>query len=389
MKTTKFFLMAALALTFAACSNDDNDIQSPAEQTAKAEGIPFTATISVANSAATRALEDKGTTIEATWVNDEEVALIYDVSGTPTRTDAKVTKQADGTATISATLETGATNGSNVTIIYPASAADGTTGNVKSDLLLAQNGELKGPGSIEEKYDVRKGTGKLSINGGNATVNNGTAGTNVSLTNQFAIFKFDVKNADASAPINVKPLTITIGAQDYVITPSSAKSTLYAALPAVSGKTVYFSATGSDNKTYIYSKDNVTFAATKYYQSTLKMKKGVIWTDSDLSSGSGYSSFTKDGITMNVGHCNFTYKEFMMYGTFTSTVGNFTKIEVTAGMIENMGDGWTVTGSFGNQKATWTGTASSNVSFGSHDPSAPTCHIEGAGEPVTMVFTLE
>jgi len=73
-------------------------------------------------------------------------------------------------------------------------------------------------------------------------------------------------------------------------------------------------------------------------------------------------------------------------GTFTSTVGNFTKIEVTAKAVDNMGDGWTVTGSFGNMKATWTGTASSTVNFGNGDSE---CVIIGEDVPVTMVFTLE
>ena len=139
MKTTKFFLMAALALTFAACSNDDNDIQTSAQQPQKAEGIPFTATISIGESASTRALTENGTTIEATWADDEEVALIYDAGGTSTKTEASVKKQTDGTATISATLASGATDGSDVTIIYPATAADGTTGNVKADVLAAQD----------------------------------------------------------------------------------------------------------------------------------------------------------------------------------------------------------------------------------------------------------
>ena len=77
---------------------------------------------------------------------------------------------------------------------------------------------------------------------------------------QFAIFKFTVKNANASATIDVKPLIITIGTQDYTITPASATSTLYAALPAVSGQTVSFYAAGSDSKTYTCSKDGVTSA---------------------------------------------------------------------------------------------------------------------------------
>lgn len=37
MKTTKFFFMAALTLAFAACSNDDNEFQAPAQT----GGIPF------------------------------------------------------------------------------------------------------------------------------------------------------------------------------------------------------------------------------------------------------------------------------------------------------------------------------------------------------------
>ena len=55
MKTTKFFLMAALALTFAACSNDDNDAAQPA----KAEGITITATLAPkSDGAATRAVAE-------------------------------------------------------------------------------------------------------------------------------------------------------------------------------------------------------------------------------------------------------------------------------------------------------------------------------------------
>ena len=270
----KIFMMAALALTIVACSTDDTDIQTPTEQPteqpSKAEGIPFTATISIGESATTRALSENGTKIETSWADGEKVALIYKVGETSYNTEATVTKQTDNTATISATLQTGATNGSEVVIIYPSTAADGTTGNVKSDLLYAQNGLLTGTNSISEKYDVRKGTGNLSIGGGKATVNNGTPGTTVALTNQFAIFKFTTKNYDASATINVSPLTITIGTQDYVITPASATSELYVALPAVSSQTVSFSGTVG-SMPYLCSKTGISFDAGKFYQSTLKM----------------------------------------------------------------------------------------------------------------------
>lgn len=54
MKTIKYFCLSALALTLAACSNDDNEVtQQPAEQV---QGIPFTATISIGQSGTAHSL---------------------------------------------------------------------------------------------------------------------------------------------------------------------------------------------------------------------------------------------------------------------------------------------------------------------------------------------
>lgn len=271
MQTTKIFLMAALALMTAACSNDDTNILTPAEQPAKAEGIPFTATISMGESASTRALTEdtENKKIVATWATGEKVALIYDVSGTHTKTDAEVTKQADGTATISATLASGATNGSDVTIIYPATAADGTTGNVLANLLAAQDGTLA---TIATNYEVRKGTGKLSINAGGATVNNGTAGTTVTLTNLNAIFKFTLQDLSAAAK-NATEFKVSDNSGNVIttVTLGSASGVLYVALPVMATGTYWFNAT-IDSKPYIAKA--TTAAATvagKYYQTTVKM----------------------------------------------------------------------------------------------------------------------
>ena len=255
MKTTKLFFMAALALMTAACSNDDNDI---AQQPAKAEGIPFTATISIGgDKASNRALSESGSTLVATWAVNDEVALIH--NGVIDK--VTVASVSGGVATISGTI-TSDTDGASVTVIYPYDAADGTTGNVKAGLLAAQDGTLA---TIAANYDVRKGTGTLKVSG-TASLNG-----NVTLTNQNAIFKFTTKNSGGTATIDVNSLTVTIGSDNYVITPASATSELYVALPAVSSQTVSFSATGSDSKTYTCSKASVTFAAGKYYQSTLKM----------------------------------------------------------------------------------------------------------------------
>ena len=269
----KILTIAALALMLSACSNEDNDIQTPVEQPAKSEseGIPFTATISIGESAMTRALTEDATNnqIVPTWATGEKVALIYTVGSTPTKTDAEVTKQADGTATISATLASGATNGSDVTIIYPSTAADGTTGNVKANLLAAQDGTLA---TIATNYDVRKGTGKLSINDEKATVNNGTAGTTVSLTNLNAIFKFTLQDlSDAAKSATEFKVSDNSGNVITTVTSGSASGELYVALPVMAAGTYWFNAT-IDSKPYIAKA--TTAAATvagKYYQTTVKM----------------------------------------------------------------------------------------------------------------------
>ena len=61
--------------------------------------------------------------------------------------------------------------------ITPSDAADGTTGNVKSDWLSSQVGTLTGTGgtSIAEKYDVRKGMNNISPRVIQAWLDNGLA----------------------------------------------------------------------------------------------------------------------------------------------------------------------------------------------------------------------
>ena len=97
----------------------------------------------------------------------------------------------------------------------------------------------------------------------------------------------------------------------------------------------------------------------------------VTWNNNDIT-GSG-SSFTKDGVTITVDYIDFGDKNFRGGGTFTTTLGNFTKIEVTAARCNLSGTGWI--------RSTWTGNASS-VSFSGD--------IKGMGLGNTkFVFTIE
>ena len=344
MKTKKLYSIAALALMIAILSF-------------------------VSINSAYAATSEGNVGIVADWAKNEHIAILYKVSGTKKVADAEITA-VDGTtgaATITFTVEDGTPDNTPCTLVYPYSAAKDDYSGVKdaATLLAAQDGTLSA------NLDVRVGAGTIRTSTHSLTVTTKPKA-------QFAIFKFTTKNSDGSATINVTSLTVTIGAQDYVITPASATSTLYVALPAVSDQAVRFSATGSDSKTYTCSKASVTFAAGKYYQSMLKMAPPitVTWNNDDIT-GSG-NSFTKDGVTITAGSIDFDEKNFEENGTFTTKLGNFTKIEVVAtnGFLDALGNGW----SGNDEKRTWTGNASSVSFIGD---------LYGDGNSIKFVFTIE
>lgn len=255
----KVFGIAALLLAFVACNKVETEI-TPVEQPSDSKGITITATLAP-KTADTKAVADNGDNkITVTWAENEHIAILYDKDGAQVA-DATITAvDGSGAATITFTVEAGTPDNTACTLVYPYSAAKDDKSGVKdaATLLSAQDGTLNA------NLDVRVGAG---------TIRTTTPGLTVTTqpVAQFAIFKFTVKNADASATIDVKPLTITIGAQNYVITPASATSELFVALPAITSQAVTFTATGSDSNNYIASKPSVTFTAGNYYQSVIKM----------------------------------------------------------------------------------------------------------------------
>jgi hypothetical protein len=98
-------------------------------------------------------------------------------------------------------------------------------------------------------------------------------------------------------------------------------------------------------------------AAQGYKFRKVEAKKGkpvaetitVVWVSSDLT-GSG-NTFTKDGVTITAGNIDYSQKNFENGGTFTTTLGNFTKIEIHATWPQPSGEGWS--------GSNWTGNASS------------------------------
>ena len=136
--------------------------------------------------------------------------------------------------------------------------------------------------------------------------------------------------------------------------------------PAKKGETVTVTYTGSKKVLGVKAEKKAKAPATIT----------VTWNNNDIT-GNG-KSFTKDGVTITAGEINFDEKNFMQGGTITTTLGNFTKIEVTAQDVFMLsGTGW----SGNDTKKTWTGNASS-VSFSGD--------IQGMGMGNTkFVFTIE
>ena len=297
----KVFGMFALLLALAACNIVETEIQTEepkVESIGKAEGITITATLAP-KSHGTKAVSEGTNTIISTWAQNEKIAILYEVSETKYVAQANVdaVDGESGSATISFTVETGTPDNTSCTLVYPASAAkDDHTGVKDAAVLLAAQ-----DGTLNASLDVRVGAG---------TIQTATPGLDVSTqpAPQFAIFKFTTKNADGSATIDVKPLTIIIGAQNFVITPASATSTLYAALPAISSTAVGFSATGNDTKTYEAAYSDISFSAGYFYKSELKLKTpatGHSLYDSVLgevvgTDGLAYALADKDNLPLGV-----------------------------------------------------------------------------------------
>ena len=274
MKKAIIYSIAALAIMMAACTSEEAPNSQPASS---GEGIPFSATITTGSQ--TRAITENTTakTLETAFADGEKVALIHN----NIVEEMTVTKNNDGTATISGTITGSPADGDDVTVIYPASAVDATTKAVKTDLLTAQDGTLA---TIATNLDLCQSSGaKLTVAADHASLN----GT-VMLTNQLAIVKFSLQDAKGEA-ISASSFVIKNGSDNVIttVTPSAATSDLYVAMAPASDATFNFAATVG-TEAYTYAKTGVTLAAATYYQSPIKMT---------FTKHSGTISFSKESDT--------------------------------------------------------------------------------------------
>ena len=84
-------------------------------------------------------------------------------------------------------------------------------------------------------------------------------------------------------------------------------------------------------------------------------------------------SFTKDGVTVSADYIDSEDGNIMGPGTFSTTLGNFTKIVVTSSFCDAYGTGWSSSWS----SSTWAGTPASTVSFSGS--------FSGMGEALTTI----
>ena len=245
-------LLMASAAVFTACSSDDNITgEQPANPTGK---YTMTVNASKGGDATTRALSLEGKTLNATWAITENV---YVKKGSNWATGS-LKPQADGaTATLKGELS-GVTiaAGDELTLQFPKSGTPDYTGQVGTLADIAAN------------FDYATATVTVAnVDGsGNITVNEPAT-----FTNQQAIVKFTlIDKADGTTALSATKLVINDGTTDYTITPASATSVIYAAIPGFTGQTVRLTATVG-NKTYTYEKASVSFTNGQYYEITVKM----------------------------------------------------------------------------------------------------------------------
>lgn len=320
MKTIKIMSIAVLALAMAACSNDTEQ-SAAAQASCPGGGIPFSATITTDSQ--TRALTENTTdnTLDAAWATGEKVALVYG----ETLDEVEVTKNDDGTATITGSLTGRPKQGEAVTVIYPASAVDATTKAVKTNLLSTQDGKLS---TIATSLDLRQSDGATLTVGADHASLNGT----VTLSNQLAIVKFSLSYGTSALAAKTFVIKDGDGNTLTTVTPSVPASDLYVAMAPVTAGAFKFEASDGDF-TYTYEKSGVILEASTYYKSPIKMT---------ISKKAGEISFATTSISKTFGDEPFINKPTVTGDgtvTYSSSDATVAEVNATTGEVTIKGDG--------------------------------------------------
>ena len=242
-------LLAVLFLTVTACTKEDAVLDSSATEKEQPVNNTYTMTVDASlgeDVATTRALSLDGTTLKSTWVVNEEVTVY------------NVTKSADLDGTLKA-QSAGASTTLTGTLTGTIEKNDVLTLKFRSPNYASQNGTLA---YIAANCDYAKADVTVSsADGGNVT----TTGA-AHFANQQAIVKFTLKDKENGGALldGTTKLAVTVGSNSYTITPASATSTLYVAIPGISGQSITLNAVVG-TKIYTFTNPSATFANSQYY----------------------------------------------------------------------------------------------------------------------------
>ena len=242
-----------MSLVFSGCKKENNDPQEPAQVQTYQMSITASKGADSQANGPRRVLSLDENTLNAAWQAGEQVSVY------------NATKGADLTGYLEAQTS-GASTQLNGTLTGTIEAGDKLTLKYLSANYTGQNGTLAYI-SANCDYAVAENVEVESVDG--STIYTSAEATFV---NQQAIVKFTLKNEDGSATIDAKPLVIEVAGGTYTVTPASATSEMFVALPGFENKTITMTATvGSD--TYTYEKANTTLSNGQYYILTVKMTK--------------------------------------------------------------------------------------------------------------------
>ena len=277
MKHSLLFLSLLSLLFLGSCASDDALTEQTQDPEPDVPTIPFTGTITsgngpsavaqalVADDGPFHALSDEGTTLKATWEVGDELALIVN----STLCKATVSEVDGNKAYISASVPATVSDGAEARFIYPYTAVDAGTLEVKADLLSEQDGTLA---TIAKNLDVCKGSGVLSVANGTAKLK-----ADVTMAEQYCIWRLATQYNGSA--LSITKLTIAQGSDTYTVNLSSAASSgIYVALkPAASTAYTFRGFPTIDGAAYKKDYASVTLAAQMFYRSTLNLDFDEFW----------------------------------------------------------------------------------------------------------------
>lgn len=266
--------MAALAIVGAMMSSCSEAIEV-AQPANTGKTVMVKTTVSLGENATTRTLTEAGV---KTFAEGDQIAVIYkNTSDETVKVESVALTAADiGGDAHNATFTVVLTNpnpGGAVRYIYPASRAATTVAtdaavNASATVNYADLATQDGTFAKASTLDLATFDGTLT--------DSGTLPATASLTNPLTIGKFTIKNSGGTdITSSIIEMKISDGSNTYTITPTTALSTFYVAMHAVSSsQTVILNATDGTNH-YTKSVTNNTLAASNIYAITVNTIAGA------------------------------------------------------------------------------------------------------------------